>query len=466
MDKKRDTKQEVIKHSAAIQIQNCITLVQRRSWNVLLANAYDELSEAEEHSIRIQHLMQMLEFNSKNEDYLKEALEALVGCTVQWNVLNKDGEYVWGVTTLLAQAKIERGICTYAYSPEMRRRLHNPTMYARLSLSMQNKFESKHAQALWELSADYLGAGREEGATPVIPLEVFRNLMGIPEGMYPEFMRLNEKVIKPAIAEINKVSDFRVTVDYQRQGRKVIALQFKMRRIILLPAPNNGQGKLFPDIEDMPIIVKELKDAGIVAREAWEIYQQGFGYVQESERPINLSENEETAFVEYVREKIHLLKRRLASGKVDNITGFLLRAIKENYANPEFAEAQKRQGMEEQKKIWQQRQPEIKALIRRQETLKNARDEAIGQRCKALVEESPELIAPVVETLLAEDAAFQKFYNKHMTPADNYRHTMGLWSFIDSGLEQRYPDRFADIYAAHAPGLAELKERLVALEQV
>ena len=63
MDKKRDTKQEVIKHSAAIQIQNCITLVQRRSWNVLLANAYDELSEAEEHSIRIQHLMQMLEFN-------------------------------------------------------------------------------------------------------------------------------------------------------------------------------------------------------------------------------------------------------------------------------------------------------------------------------------------------------------------------------------------------------------------
>jgi hypothetical protein len=128
-----------------------------------------------------------------------------------------------------------------------------------------------------------------------------------------------------------------VTVDYQRQGRKVIALQFKMRRIILLPAPNNGQGKLFPDIEDMPIIVKELKDAGIVAREAWEIYQQGFGYVQESERPINLSENEETAFVEYVREKIHLLKRRLASGKVDNTTGFLLRAIKENYANPEFA---------------------------------------------------------------------------------------------------------------------------------
>ena len=34
-------KTEVIKHSAAIQIQNNITLLQRRAWNVLLANAYD-----------------------------------------------------------------------------------------------------------------------------------------------------------------------------------------------------------------------------------------------------------------------------------------------------------------------------------------------------------------------------------------------------------------------------------------
>jgi hypothetical protein len=68
MDKKRETKQEVIKHSAAIQIQNSITLLQRRAWNVLLANAYDGLSDEEEHSIRIQLLMQTLEFHSKNED--------------------------------------------------------------------------------------------------------------------------------------------------------------------------------------------------------------------------------------------------------------------------------------------------------------------------------------------------------------------------------------------------------------
>ena len=33
---------EVIKASPAIQIQSTISLLQRRAWNVLLANAYDE----------------------------------------------------------------------------------------------------------------------------------------------------------------------------------------------------------------------------------------------------------------------------------------------------------------------------------------------------------------------------------------------------------------------------------------
>ena len=85
-------KKEVVKHSAAVQIQNNITLLQRRAWNVLLANAYDALPNEERHSINIKELVQALEFDSKNEDYLKEALRALIVCKVEWNVLNKDDQ--------------------------------------------------------------------------------------------------------------------------------------------------------------------------------------------------------------------------------------------------------------------------------------------------------------------------------------------------------------------------------------
>jgi hypothetical protein len=121
--------------------------------------------------------------------------------------------------------------------------------------------------------------------------------------------------------------------------------------------------------------------------------------------------------------------------------------------------------MEEQKKTRQQRQRETEPLERRIAELEKARLAAIRQRCKVLVEESPELLAPVVELLLVEDTRFQKIYKSNMTPADNYLHNTGAWSFIDPVLEQRYPDHFAEIYTTYDPDLAEVKARLVELGQ-
>jgi hypothetical protein len=464
-NKAKETRQEVFKHSAAIHIENNITLLQRRAWNALLFHAYNELDSEEEHRITMQRLADLVGYDSHDMEYLKEASKAMMRCIVEWDVLDKDGNPQWGATALLAQAAIERGMFTYAYSPELRRRLHNPAMYARLDLNLQRRFHSKYGLALWELCADYLGSGREYGETPHIPLEAFRKLMGITDSAYPSFKRLKDKVINPAVAEINEVSDFRVAVDYQHEGRKVTALKFKIRRLALLSEARPEQKKLFPELEDMPLVVKALKDAGVSTQDALEIWQQCFNYVNEEARPENLGEDPEAAFAEYIREKIHLLKRQQAASKVENSTGFLLQAIKRNYANPEFAEARQRQEAEEQKKTRQKRQREVEALKRRQDTLDNERSHAIRQRCKALVEEAPELIVPVVDALRAENPTFPKMYNPALSPTENYRHTTAVWSFIDLCLEQHYPDRFADVYAAHNPGLADVKERLAALEQ-
>ena len=103
---------EVIKASPAIQIESKITHLQRRAWNVLLANAYDELPNRDIHRVSVVELAKKLGFNSHNEDYLKETLEALVDCTVKWNILGKDKKEEWGVASLLAEARIRDGICT------------------------------------------------------------------------------------------------------------------------------------------------------------------------------------------------------------------------------------------------------------------------------------------------------------------------------------------------------------------
>ena len=88
----------------------------------------------------------------------------------------KNGE--WGVSGLLAGATIENGLCVYAYSPMLRERLHNPNMYAKIRIKLQNQFESKYALALCELCLDYLDVSRGEGETPWIEIETIRELTG------------------------------------------------------------------------------------------------------------------------------------------------------------------------------------------------------------------------------------------------------------------------------------------------
>ena len=256
-------KTDVIKASPAIHIENKPNLLQRRAWNWLLANAYDELLNQDRHTIKVRELMEDLEYDSKNEKYLKDALSGLIDCKVEWNILGKDGEQEWEKNALLAGARIKNGVCTYAFSPLLRERLHNPRIYARISLSIENKFSSKHSIALYELFVDY----SKVGETAFISLEKLRGLTGVKNRSYfQSFRHFNQKVIKPAIEEINKVSDLEVTTEYKRQGRggKVVAVKFKIRR-----KPKKQLPKPKSDIkETLTGIAKELYDRGVNPKSA------------------------------------------------------------------------------------------------------------------------------------------------------------------------------------------------------
>jgi Initiator Replication protein len=463
----RDRK-EVVKHSAAVQIQNNITLLQRRAWNVLLANAYDELPTKEEYRISVRDLVKVLEYGGHNDTYLKEALEALVGCKVKWNILDKDNQWEWGVMTLLAQAKIKNGMCTYAYSPELRRRLHNPTMYARINLSMQNKFGSKYAQALWELCVDYLGTARQQGETPFIPVERYREIMGISAQQYPQFKEFNRRVIKEPVKEINRVTDFHVAVDYLRRGRgdKVIAMKFRIRRVLEIGQFGKRTVRLFPDLEDTPLVIKILKDAGLAAKDAWEIWQSGFDWVEADKRPEIAGDDGEAAFLHYVREKVDLLKRRQASGKVESSTGFLLEAIRKNYANPEFATAEQQKEAQRRHEAKGARERKLEQLRDEKMGLERARQDEVRALCKEMILTSPELAEEAAKALLQESSWFKKQYEPGKTAVENYLKVPALWIEMDRYLEERYSDRFRAIQEKYDAQLDAINKKISELEQM
>ena len=164
---------------------------------MLLANAYNELPDKDIYRVSMAELAAKLGFGDGNQEYLKETLETLVDCKVEWNLLNKDKKQVWGIASLLASAEIENGICTYGFAPHLRLKLHNPRIYAKLNLRLQNQFTSRYALILWELCFDYFDADRDQGETPFIPLENFKALMGLEETDYPVYKVLTSLSSNP-----------------------------------------------------------------------------------------------------------------------------------------------------------------------------------------------------------------------------------------------------------------------------
>ena len=291
---------KVIKHSASIQITNTVNIFQRRLWNILLANAYYKLPEQEYFTLHLKELKNVIDFDSNNDDYLKQSLVELIGCVVEWNVLGKDKQTNWEAFGLLASAKIEDGVLTYTYARELQQMLYNPHIYARINLSIQNKLKSKHSLALYELFLDYFISDRGFGQTPVIEIDQLRYLLGFTRNKkkpvsksnmdrYEEFKHLNNKVIKPSIEEINDTTEINVRVDYKRNGRKVTGLQFfikpqnKMLEVAVASSGSIPAQKLnnlsiavaeVPALKEENSIKKQIMDYGISESIAEEILAQ------------------------------------------------------------------------------------------------------------------------------------------------------------------------------------------------
>ena len=316
---------ELIKASPAIQVQSKMTLLQRRAWNVLLANAYDELPNTDIYQIGVAELAAKLGFNSKNESYLAEILEALVDYKVKWNVLDKDKSEEWGVAVLLASVNIKDGICTYGFAPHLRLKLYNPRIYAKLNLRLQNQFASRYALVLWEVCFDYFDAARDKGETPFISIDIFKELLGLGKDDYPLFSEFNRSVIKPAIAEINDLTHYLVEVEQKRRGRRIAELKFRITKVKQLPV----QESVFPDIEHLPPVAIGLVQADVNRKVALKIAEQEWACVAPEKLP---PPGTYPDFAVYVSEKIEMSLYAAAK----NRPGFILEALRENYQDPQL----------------------------------------------------------------------------------------------------------------------------------
>jgi hypothetical protein len=307
------TDENLKKHVAAIHISNRLSLLERKISNVFLWNAYDELLTHDKHRMRVKDLAEMIGFASNDREMLKTALKSLISTVLEWSVLDGKGrEKDWEACTMLDYARISGSYCYYSYPNILRQKLYNPAMYERINISIQRKFSSGYALALYENCVRF----RKLGHTGWIPLEVFRKLMGVGPLEYQDFRRLNFRVIKEPIKQINRTSDIIVTAEYQRDKRRIVAVRFLVK--------DNPQLSLFKNnkcVEEVTTLSAGKVDYPLLQR------LQDFGLSRlQAEATIRGYSSD------YIEGNLVVVERLLEAGKIrTTLTAATLDALKKDY---------------------------------------------------------------------------------------------------------------------------------------
>ncbi len=212
---------EFKKHNAAIHVDTrSLTITHRKAFNILLWNAWDELSENKMHSIGVWELCKMLNFHDVQTLYTE--LKKLPGILVEWNLCRDDGWPIdMGACALLAGFKMTGNSFEYSFFEGFRPHLSNPKLWTKIKIEIANLFTSSYALALYETCNRYApkitGDSRCTGDKDV---DEWRQLLGIPStGTYKSFAVVHQKIIKPAVTQVNKLSDLNIVPEYTKKGR-------------------------------------------------------------------------------------------------------------------------------------------------------------------------------------------------------------------------------------------------------
>jgi hypothetical protein len=201
-----------------------LTLVDRRTYNLLLALAWDRIDEDVEHAVPKAALRGTHESNDRMVDTIRRLRAAQVEVRIY-----RDGRpYIRSISLLgrvdrPEDGDDETGVIYYKFDADMREIIRESSIFARLQTEVMFCFSSKYALALWEM-IQKRGNLKHKNTDEFTP-EEFRSLLGVPKGKLLAFDAFRRFAIVPAVEEVNALSSHMVQLDAIRHGRKVVKLR-------------------------------------------------------------------------------------------------------------------------------------------------------------------------------------------------------------------------------------------------
>lgn len=286
-----------------------MSLMHRKLLNAWLKNAVESKPDKEGWwSLPIVEMSESIGFDSNNRDYLTSSARDLMTMVFEWDIMAEvQRRTLWKASVLFPEVEITSGLIRYQISKQVQEKVLSPEIYALIDQRIIRQFRRGTSIGLYEFCIRYQRLPK----TPEVPWETFRDMiMGTSADAksYKQYKVFKDKVLKPAIAEVNTVVELKIELQETTKGRKVVGLYF----LIIRPETPPAEEFSSPD---------ELADtAAMVAL--------GIPQTEATKLAKTNSHNEISAAIEYTRKRVEAKNME----KLDNPAAYLRRALAEKWA--------------------------------------------------------------------------------------------------------------------------------------
>ena len=213
-----------VKPAELIQItgHQTLTLNARRSITILWHNAHLQgVEEGKDYVIEIDDLKPD---NHKGYEMVEDAIIDLMRTIL--TVKLSDGrtrrvQFLGGND--LDDPDRAAGTLAYSFDKRLIEILKDSSIWGKIALPVLMSFTSKYSVSLYENVAQWSGLSHK--TFQEMPLDEFRELLGVEEGKYAAFGALNKHVIKNVVMEINALAPFSLTILPIKTGKRVTHLR-------------------------------------------------------------------------------------------------------------------------------------------------------------------------------------------------------------------------------------------------
>lgn len=187
-------------------------------YNQLLANAWNNIKTASVHKV----LKASLRGSHESNDRLHEAFDRLMGAWAKIRARDPStGEMATFRVHLLGTNKEEDkddGYFYYTFPPDLLAVISQSKAWATIKSHIMYALRSKYSIRLYEMVERRIGLVKQYEE---FTIDEFRALLGVPEGKLDRYADFNKHCLKPALDEVNHLTDFEVNIMAIKKGRSV-----------------------------------------------------------------------------------------------------------------------------------------------------------------------------------------------------------------------------------------------------